>query len=78
MSAIPGLGWSQLPKTFQLGVNTLAVPMTMHKAARLKLVTEMQKRGAQSGVVLLESGEQTCVYDTDAEVPTFYWLITGF
>lgn len=36
-SPIPGLGWAKLPKTFQLGSNTLAVPVSMHKTARFTI-----------------------------------------
>lgn len=68
MAAVPGLGWSRLPATFQLGCETLKVPMAMHKTARLKLVEEMKSRGVTCGVVLLEGGEQQNVYDTDCEI----------
>mgnify|MGYP001946365566 CR=1 FL=1 len=56
--------------TFQLGVKTLQIPMSLHRASREKLCAEMKKAGVEDGVVLLEGGKQLNQYDTDTE-PVF-------
>ena len=76
MAAVPGLGWSRLPATFQLGCETLKVPMAMHKTARLKLVEEMKSRGVTCGVVLLEGGEQQNVYALTSRTHAKFQLLT--
>ncbi|KAJ1388680.1 aminopeptidase P, N-terminal domain-containing protein, partial [Ochromonadaceae sp. CCMP2298] len=63
----PGAGWAS-SAIFQLGKGrTLAVPMSVHQAARQKLVNAMNKKGAV-GVVLLAGGLQQNQYDTDIEL----------
>eukprot|EP01031_Cornospumella_fuschlensis_P032557 gene32557-39367_t len=71
MSALlnePGAGWANRAK-FQLGKNrTLAVPMEMHQRSRAKLVNLFREHGINSGVVLLEGGDQQYQYDSDTEL----------
>lgn len=63
--SVPGIGWAK--PIFQLGEKTLAVPMTIHNAARKKLVTMMGQRGG-SGFVLLMGGGELNQYDSDTEL----------
>lgn len=68
-TAIPGQGWAT--PVFQLGRGkTLAIPMTVHAAAREKLVQILNSRGTTAGIVLLQGGEEQNQYDTDTE-PVF-------
>jgi hypothetical protein len=69
-SSIPGLGWANRP-VFQLGEKSLAIPMSVHRASREKLVSEMKARGISRGVALLRGGEEACYYDSDAEMVYF-------
>jgi hypothetical protein len=65
--AKPGAGWGT--PVFQFGRGkTLAVPMSVHEAARKKLVEGFVANGVTSGIVLLQGGEDQNVYDTDTEV----------
>jgi hypothetical protein len=66
--AKPGAGWAT-NAVFQLGKGkTLAIPMSVHEAARKKLVAAFSAKGVSSGIVLLQGGEDQNVYDTDTEV----------
>lgn len=66
--AVPGLGWAKKP-AFQLGKGkTLEIPMELHAAARLKLLQLLNKRGVDTGIVLLEGGNDRNQYDTDTEM----------
>lgn len=68
-SAIPGLGWANVTNpVFQIGPKTLAVPMSLHLAARKKVVAIMASRGANSGIALFKGGEQQNQYDSDTEI----------
>ena len=67
MSSIPGLGWAIKP-SFQLGKNTLAVPMKLHLAARLKVIDEMKKKDVLSGLLLFCGGKEKNAYDSDHEI----------
>lgn len=53
---------------FQLGEKTLAVPMTLHRACRAKVVDLFRARGLTSGVILIKGGEEQNQYDTDIEL----------
>jgi Xaa-Pro dipeptidase len=64
--SVPGLGWTSKP-VFQLGEKTLAIPMSLHKSARQKLVNLMLDRSANKGVILVKGGEESCYYDSDTE-----------
>lgn len=67
MTEFPGKGWAG--PYFQLAKNkTLAVPMTLHEAARRKLMNIMNGRGKTSGYILLQGGEDGCQYDSDTEL----------
>jgi len=72
-SIIPGLGWTESifgkKKSFyQLAKGkTLAIPMDMHKANRYKVCDIMKSKG-KDGIILLKGGEDSTMYDTDAEV----------
>jgi Xaa-Pro dipeptidase len=72
-SIIPGLGWTESifgkkKSYFQLAKGkTLAIPMDMHKANRYKVCDLMKSKGKE-GVILLKGGEDSTLYDTDAEV----------
>lgn len=64
---IPGNGWAK--PVFQLGKGkTLAIPMEIHAASRAKLVELFHKKGVQTGVILLEGGQQQYQYDSDTEI----------
>jgi hypothetical protein len=68
-SAIPGLGWAKVKKpVFQIGPKTLAIPMSLHLAARKKVVGIMASRGVSSGIALFKGGEQQNQYDSDTEL----------
>jgi len=66
MHHVPGLGWAK--PQFQLGERTLCIPMSLHAAARGKIVNLMVQRGATSGVILLCGGRAKEAYDTDHEI----------
>lgn len=64
---IPGLGWST--PVFQLGKGkTLAIPMTLHAAARIKVRGGFDEKGIKKGIVLLQGGGEMFQYDTDCEI----------
>lgn len=65
MSNIPGLGWS-----YQLGKGkTLAIPIDIHKSARLKLIDIIKSKHSDvsEGIVLLQGGQELYQYDSDTE-----------
>jgi Xaa-Pro dipeptidase len=54
---------------FSMGPGTFAVPMSMHAAARRRLVERLRRHGVPEGaVVLLQGGEQQTKYDTDRDL----------
>ena len=63
---IIGFGWSK--PVFQLGEKTLAVPMSLHRACRAKVVDMFRARGFTNGVILIKGGEEQNQYDTDIEL----------
>lgn len=64
---IPGLGWST--PVFQLGKGkTLAIPMTLHAAARIKVRSGFDQKGIKKGIVLLQGGGEMNQYETDCEM----------
>ena len=66
----PGYGWSA-PGVFQKGKGkTLAIPMSVHAAAREKLCAMMKKApyNCSNGVMLVKGGEDQCQYDSDTEL----------
>lgn len=65
---IPGLGWSAPSTSFQLGKKTLAIPMTLHAAARIKVRGGYDKRGTKNGICLLRGGDEMYQYDSDIEL----------
>jgi hypothetical protein len=66
---IPGLGWSTPSSVFQLGKGkTLAIPMTLHAAARVKVRGGFDKAGIKTGICLLKGGDEMFQYDTDVEI----------
>lgn len=73
MSSIttPGYGWASTG-VFQKGTGrsrTLAVPMSIHASSRNKLMDLLSANyDATSGLVLLQGGEEQCVYDSDTEL----------
>lgn len=68
ISAKPGAGWAS-NAVFQLGRGkTLAIPMSVHESARAKLVQEFKNNGIVNGVILLQGGDETTMYDTDTDV----------
>jgi Xaa-Pro dipeptidase len=65
---VPGVGWAS---TFQLGKGqkkTLAIPMTLHAAARQKLTDSFADRGMHAGICLLKGGDERYQYDSDTEL----------
>lgn len=55
---------------FQMGPKTLAVPMSMFKDNRSKLVTALKganSNGVANSIVLLEGGDNISLYDTDVD-----------
>jgi len=65
MSEFPGKGWAS--PVFQLARSkTLAIPMSLHEAARTKLVSILKSKG-NSGIVILQGGDDSCQYDSDTE-----------
>jgi Xaa-Pro dipeptidase len=67
---IPGLGWTKTKGVYQHGKRALKVPMSLHRAARAKLLEKLESAGINAGIVLLEGGKQLNQYDTDTE-PVF-------
>lgn len=68
IAAKPGAGWAS-NAVFQLGRGkTLAIPMSVHETARLKLVQEFKSKGIEKGVILLQGGNETTLYDTDTDL----------
>ena len=69
VTTTPGYGWSA-PGVFQKGKGkTLAIPMSVHAAARAKLCGMMQKAPySSSGMLLIKGGEEQCQYDSDTEL----------
>lgn len=67
-TTLPGLGWAKKPAFYQRGKKTLAVPMSLHEAARNKIVDELNNLNITSGIVLLCGGVQGEAYDTDHEI----------
>lgn len=68
----PGVGWAD-SAVFQVGRGkTLAVPMTLHNAARKKLVDNLRANQLSAGIVLLQGGEDQNQYDTDTEITFRY------
>lgn len=55
--------------SYQMGVNTLKVPMTLFKENRAKLIGELKKvqRLDAKAVVLLQGGDNISLYDTDVD-----------
>ena len=64
---IPGFGWVTRP-VFQLGEKNLAIPMSLHRQNRIKLVDQMRKRNVHTGVALIRGGDEQCYYDSDSEM----------
>ena len=55
--------------TFNLGLDTLRVPMALHEINRAQVATRMLKRGAGANdFALLQGGEAATRYDTDHEL----------
>ena len=70
--ARPGAGWAS-NASFQLARGrTLAIPMSVHAAARSKLVKAFADNGVTSGIVLMQGGDDQNQYDTDTEL-IFRW-----
>mmetsp|Transcript_114786 Transcript_114786/g.225206 ORF Transcript_114786/g.225206 Transcript_114786/m.225206 type:complete len:535 (-) Transcript_114786:203-1807(-) len=66
--ARPGAGWAS-NASFQLARGrTLAIPMSVHAAARSKLVKAFADNGVTSGIVLMQGGDDQNQYDTDTEL----------
>ena len=63
----PGEGWAK--PYFQLGKGkTLLVPMSLHQAAREKVIGSFHQKNIKDGIVLIQGGDQQLQYDSDAEV----------
>lgn len=64
----PGSGWSS-KALFQVGKGkTLAVPMEVHQVARAKVVDAFSAKGINTGIVLLQGGDDLMQYDSDIEL----------
>lgn len=73
-SSVPGQGWSTTAPVFQLGKGkTLAIPMTIHAASRIKIRGNFDKQGIKNGICLLRGGVESTQYDTDTE-PLFRYV----
>lgn len=66
--SIPGLGWATPKAKFQHGPKTLAIPMSLHRAARKKVAALLESRGVTNGIALIQGGSQELQYDTDIEL----------
>lgn len=58
-----------MPAVFQMGPNTLAVPMKLFKNNRLRVVEQLQKHPKVDDrtYILLEGGKDISLYDTDVD-----------
>ncbi len=66
-SKVPGVGWAR--PIFQLGRGkTLAVPLEAHATSRKKLCRSFEEKGINSGIILVQGGDQESQYDTDTEL----------
>lgn len=66
---IPGAGWAK-KSVFQLGKGkkkTLAVSMEMHALSREKVCSILKGKN-ETGIILMQGGEEQNMYDTDTEV----------
>eukprot|EP01041_Mallomonas_annulata_P004171 gene4171-8290_t len=66
MDSVPGLGWANIA-SFEMGSETLRVPLSIHRHARQRLITNMVARGGLQGIILLCGGKAQTTFDTDGE-----------
>ena len=48
---IPGLGWTKTKGVYQHGKRALKVPMSLHRAARAKLLEKLESAGINAGIL---------------------------